>query len=133
MNFQMVDEFIGTDELSFSPPMCYIQGRDSSTGQPGSFDVQMKFRPTKKTLERLKNKYDMLNDSNNDKTVVTVPMTINVSGQILDVIFRMRSKLTTSDITFHPSFIDFGPCYTDRTVSYPIQITNHRYILLRLF
>ena len=109
MNFQMVDEFIGTDELSFSPPMCYIQGRDSSTGQPGSFDVQMKFRPTEKTLERLKDNYVMLDDSNDDDTVVTVPMTIDVSGQILDVIFRMRSKLTTSDVTFHPPSIDFGP------------------------
>jgi hypothetical protein len=52
-------------------------------------------------------------------------MTIDVSGQVLDVIFRMRSKLTTSDVTFDPPSVDFGPCFTDRTVSYPIKITNH--------
>ena len=125
MNFNMLDEFIGTEELSFSPPMCYIQGKNSSTGEPGAFDVQMKFRPTEKTLDRLRKKYVDPAMNNGDDTVVVVPLTIDVSGQVLDVIFRMKSKLTTSEITFLPAAIDFGPCFTDRTVSYPIQITNN--------
>ena len=124
MNFNMIDEFIGTDELSFSPPMCYIQGKDSQTGEPGSFDVQMKFRPTEKTLSRLTALYVNPAENNGDDTIVTIPLTIDVSGQVLDVIFRMKSKLTTSDILFDPPSIQFGPCYTDRTVSYPIKITN---------
>ena len=125
MNFNMIDELIGTNELSFSPPMCYIQGRDSSTGEPGAFDVQMKFRPSEKTLNRLRKKYVNQDENNDDDTIVVVPLTIDVSGQVLDVIFRMKAKITTSDIVFNPPSIDFGPCYTDRTVSYPISITNN--------
>ena len=124
MNFNMAEEFIGTEELSFSPPMCYIQGRDSSTGDPGSFDVQMKFRPSEKTLARMTEAYVRPEENNNDDTIVVVPMTIDVSGQVLDVIFRMRAKLTTSDVVFDPPSVDFGPCFTDRTVSYPIKIQN---------
>tara|TARA_B110000091_G_scaffold204852_1_gene239967 strand:- start:1290 stop:3344 length:2055 start_codon:yes stop_codon:yes gene_type:complete len=125
MNFNMVDEFIGTEELSFSPPMCFIQAKDSSTGDPGLFNVQMKFRPSEKTLQRLKSKYVDKEANGGDDTIIVVPLTIDVSGQVLDVIFRMKAKLTTSDITFDPPNLNFGPCYTDRTVSYPISITNN--------
>ena len=110
------------EELGFSPPMCFVQGRDGASGEPGSFTVQMKFRPTPDTLAACSTYVDP--DGEGDNTIIIVPLHITVPGQTLKVLFRFRAKLTSSDVIFDPPSIDFGPCFTDRAVSFPLKITN---------
>jgi hypothetical protein len=116
-----IPDVLTPDELGFSPPMCYIQGR-SSDGEPGAFTVQMKFRPTPETLASCVTYVDP--NGKGDNTVIIIPLYITVPGQTLKVLFRLRAKITSSDVIFDPPSLDFGPCFTDRSVAYPLKITN---------
>ena len=74
------------------------------------FVIQMKFRPRRHLGE--------------DPEGLIVPIEVLVPDQTLPVIFRLRAQLTSSDVVFDPPSIDFGPCFTEQSVSFPLRITN---------
>ena len=106
--------------LGMFPPMGFVQAADKASGEAGLFVVQMKFRTTSETL-KLCEKY---RTDPSDPNIIVVPVTIDVPDQTLAVIFRIKSKLTSSDIIFEPKEINFGPCFTEQSVHVPLTITN---------
>jgi hypothetical protein len=109
-----------SDALGMFPPMGFVQAAEKSTGESGLFAMQMKFRPTPETIERCQK----FCTDESDPTIMVVPIRLLVPDQTLPVIFRLKAKLSTSDILFKPSSIDFGPCFTEQSVSVPLEITN---------
>ena len=91
------------DVLGFFPPMGYVQGEVD--GKDGEFVIQMKFRPRRHLGE--------------DPEGLIVPIEVLVPDQTLPVIFRLRARLTSSDVVFDPPSIDFGPCFTGQSSRFP--------------
>lgn len=63
--------------LQFHPGLGFIQGRDHAS-EPGSFEVQMKFRPTESFLRRCASA-GLVTDE--DKDIVEIPISVDVPDQ----------------------------------------------------
>ena len=104
------------DAVAFHPDMGFVQG--SKEGNPGSFPIQVKFRPTKAIFEECVRAG--FADENTGE--ISVPVTIKAPDQVLPVVFQLKAKLTTSDIAFDPPEIDFGECYTNQSLVVPKDV-----------
>ena len=63
--------------LQFHPSLGFIQGRDWSS-KPGSFEVQIKFRPTESFLRRCASA-GLVTDK--DRNMVEIPISVDVPDQ----------------------------------------------------
>jgi hypothetical protein len=103
--------------VEFNPNLGFVQGSDKH-GEPGRFEVCVKFRPSAGLLEQC-GKWALPHLG-----VLAVPVHVTVPDQVLPVFFTLRALLTTSDIAVTPPKIEFGPSLTTQTVTVPIELHN---------
>ena len=94
--------------LEFSPTMGFVQAADKATGEPGRFEMQMKFKPSRALFKRLGE------HANPETGRISVPIRVVAPDQVLPVIFTLTAKLTSSTIEISPPTIDFGQCFTSQ-------------------
>ena len=97
-----------------------LQASDRGSGAPGTFDVVLKFRAPAGLLERSQ-LADLLTSDNE----IAVPMAITCPDQVLPVEFTLAAKLSRPDVTWEPSTVDFGRCYTTQSASATVTLTNN--------
>ena len=82
------------------------------------FEMQMKFRPTEDMIARC-GKYAIPGSE-----VIAVPMLVHVPDQALPVYYTLYAKLTTGEVSFSETAIDFGDCYTTQSCMKVIKLKN---------
>eukprot|EP00217_Crustomastix_stigmatica_P004654 CAMPEP_0183788912 /NCGR_PEP_ID=MMETSP0803_2-20130417/57_1 /TAXON_ID=195967 /ORGANISM="Crustomastix stigmata, Strain CCMP3273" /LENGTH=1256 /DNA_ID=CAMNT_0026033063 /DNA_START=154 /DNA_END=3921 /DNA_ORIENTATION=+ len=97
--------------VEFTPDIVYCQGGSSAT-------FHIKFAPT----EDLCNQFPHCMD---DTTrFIELPYSVGVPGQRSCINFTVRARLTSSDLVFTPSSLNFGNCHVGTTNSADLQVTN---------
>ncbi|XP_019718484.1 cilia- and flagella-associated protein 74 [Hippocampus comes] len=83
-----------------------------------SFTAHLKFVP-RNTLPQDANKY-----FDSATGVLEVPMTVQVAGQVQPVIYTVQAIVTSSDLKFGQSEVDFGYCSIYQSVKSSVRLTN---------
>ncbi|XP_035828407.1 cilia- and flagella-associated protein 74 [Aplysia californica] len=99
------------NHLELLPRTGYIQAQSQ-------FSAQLKFLPRKSLFEEAAKYFDK------ETGVLEAPMTIRVADQTTPVNFTVQAVLTTSDLEFDVSDIDFGHCTIHESVKKTIKLTN---------
>uniref|UniRef100_A0A3P8Q830 Abnormal spindle-like microcephaly-associated protein ASH domain-containing protein n=1 Tax=Astatotilapia calliptera TaxID=8154 RepID=A0A3P8Q830_ASTCA len=82
-----------------------------------SFSAQLKFIP-RRSLSKDAKFFD------SDTGVLEVPMTVQVAGQVQPAHFTVHAIVTSSDLQFDHSEVDFGYCSIYQSVKSSIRLTN---------
>ncbi|XP_077371028.1 cilia- and flagella-associated protein 74 isoform X3 [Festucalex cinctus] len=83
-----------------------------------SFTAHLKFVP-RNTLAEDADKY-----FDSATSVLEVPMTVQVAGQMQPVIYTVQAIVTSSDLKFGQSEVDFGYCSIYQSVKSSVHLTN---------
>ncbi|XP_036960629.1 cilia- and flagella-associated protein 74 isoform X2 [Acanthopagrus latus] len=83
-----------------------------------SFNAQLKFLPRCSLSKDAKKFFD------SDTGVLEVPMTVQVAGQVKPVHFTVQAVVTSSDLQFDRTEVDFGCCSIYQTVISSVRLTN---------
>ncbi|XP_005459922.1 cilia- and flagella-associated protein 74 isoform X3 [Oreochromis niloticus] len=83
-----------------------------------SFSAQLKFIPRLSLSKDAKKFFD------SDTGVLEVPMTVQVAGQVQPAHFTVHAIVTSSDLRFDHSEVDFGYCSIYQSVKSSIRLTN---------
>ncbi|XP_030278233.1 cilia- and flagella-associated protein 74 isoform X3 [Sparus aurata] len=83
-----------------------------------SFNAQLKFLPRCSLSKDAKKFFD------SDTGVLEVPMTVQVAGQVKPVHFTVQAVVTSSDLQFDRTEVDFGYCSIYQTVISSVRLTN---------
>ncbi|KAM9855197.1 cilia- and flagella-associated protein 74 [Aulostomus maculatus] len=83
-----------------------------------SFNAQLKFLP-RCSLSKDAEKY-----FDSDTGVLEVPMTVQVAGQVQPVRFTVQAVVTSSDLKFDRTEVDFGYCSIHQSVRCSVCLTN---------
>ncbi|XP_051280852.1 cilia- and flagella-associated protein 74 isoform X4 [Dicentrarchus labrax] len=83
-----------------------------------SFNAQLKFLPRCSLSKDAKTFFDR------DTGVLEVPMTVQVAGQVKPVHFTVQAVVTTSDLEFDRTEVDFGYCSIYQSVKSSVRLTN---------
>ncbi|XP_061700894.1 cilia- and flagella-associated protein 74 isoform X2 [Syngnathoides biaculeatus] len=83
-----------------------------------SFTAHLKFVP-RNTLPQDANKY-----FDSATSVLEVPMAVQVAGQVQPVIYTVQAIVTSSDLKFGQSEVDFGYCSIYQSVKSSVRLTN---------
>ncbi|XP_063321127.1 cilia- and flagella-associated protein 74 [Pelmatolapia mariae] len=83
-----------------------------------SFSAQLKFIPRRSLSKDAKKFFD------SDTGVLEVPMTVQVAGQVQPAHFTVHAIVTSSDLQFDHSEVDFGYCSIYQSVKSSIRLTN---------
>ncbi|XP_030589922.1 cilia- and flagella-associated protein 74 isoform X2 [Archocentrus centrarchus] len=83
-----------------------------------SFSAQLKFIPRRSLSKDAKKLFD------SDTGVLEVPMTVQVAGQVQPAHFTVHAIVTSSDLQFDQSEVDFGYCSIYQSVKSSIRLTN---------
>uniref|UniRef100_A0A665X6C6 Calcium channel, voltage-dependent, L type, alpha 1D subunit, b n=1 Tax=Echeneis naucrates TaxID=173247 RepID=A0A665X6C6_ECHNA len=82
------------------------------------FNAQLKFLPRHSLSKDAKKFFD------NDTGVLEVPMTVQVAGQVSPVHFTVQAVVTSSDLQFDCTEVDFGYCSIYQLVKKSVRLTN---------
>ncbi|XP_035761439.1 cilia- and flagella-associated protein 74 [Neolamprologus brichardi] len=82
-----------------------------------SFSAQLKFIP-RRSLSKDAKFFD------SDTGVLEVPMTVQVAGQVQPAHFTVHAIVTSSDLQFDHTEVDFGYCSIYQSVKSSIRLTN---------
>jgi len=107
--------------VEFLPDVGFVQGRSEKSSRDGEFDIQVKFRPDDEVKE-LCEKLGFMDDENKR---LSLPFQIVAPDQTLPVAFRILAGLTSSNIEFNPSMLNFGSCYVQSGCKLDLKISNH--------
>ncbi|XP_071839784.1 cilia- and flagella-associated protein 74-like isoform X2 [Apostichopus japonicus] len=99
------------NHLELLPKTAYIQAQSQ-------FSVQMKFLPRQNLVEEGGECFDK------DTGVLEAPMTIRVADQTAPVPFTVHAVVTSSDLEFDQTNLDFGFCTIHESVIYTVHLTN---------
>ncbi|KAK3565900.1 hypothetical protein QTP86_020311 [Hemibagrus guttatus] len=99
------------NHMDILPKTGYIQAKSS-------FHAQLKFLPRCSLLEDAKSFFDQ------DTGVLEVPLNIQVADQAKPVPFTVHAIVTTSDLKFDHSEVDFGHCTVFEAVQTTVRLTN---------
>lgn len=99
------------NHLELLPKTGYIQAQSN-------FSAQMKFLPRKSLFEEAGKYFDK------ETGVLEAPMIIRVADQTQPVPFTVQAVLTTSDMEFDTTDIDFGCCTIYESTKAKIKLTN---------
>uniref|UniRef100_H3BIP4 Uncharacterized protein n=1 Tax=Latimeria chalumnae TaxID=7897 RepID=H3BIP4_LATCH len=99
------------NHMELLPKMGYIQAQSS-------FSVQLKFLPRHSLQEDAGKYFDR------DTGVLEVPMTVYVADQTRVVPFTVHAVVTTSDLEFDRTEVDFGYCSIHESVWTSVKLTN---------
>ncbi|XP_040009856.1 cilia- and flagella-associated protein 74 isoform X3 [Xiphias gladius] len=83
-----------------------------------SFNAQLKFLPRHSLSKDVKKFFD------NDTGVLEVPMTVQVAGQVQPVHFTVQAVVTSTDLQFDRTEVDFGYCSIYQSVKSSVCLTN---------
>ncbi|XP_029010867.1 cilia- and flagella-associated protein 74 isoform X2 [Betta splendens] len=83
-----------------------------------SFKAQLKFSPRHSLSKDAKRFFD------SDTGVLEFPMTVHVAGQVQPVHFTVHAVVTSSDMQFDPTDVDFGYCSIYQSVKSTVRLTN---------
>ncbi|KAM9342390.1 cilia- and flagella-associated protein 74 [Pholidichthys leucotaenia] len=97
--------------MEILPKMGFIQAQSS-------FNAQLKFTP-RRSLSK-----DACKFFDSDTGVLEVPMTVDVSGQVQPVHFTVHAVVTSSDLQFDQTEVDFGFCSIYQSVRSSVRLTN---------
>ncbi|XP_032377237.1 cilia- and flagella-associated protein 74 isoform X4 [Etheostoma spectabile] len=82
------------------------------------FNAQLKFLPRSSLSKDTKNLFDQ------DTGVLEVPLTVQVAGQVKPVHFTVHAVVTSSNLQFEPTEVDFGICSIYQSVKSSVRLTN---------
>ncbi|KAK3540493.1 hypothetical protein QTP70_032453 [Hemibagrus guttatus] len=99
------------NHMDILPKTGYIQAKSS-------FHAQLKFLPRCSLLEDAKSFFDQ------DTGVLEVPLNIQVADKAKPVPFTVHAIVTTSDLKFDHSEVDFGHCTVFEAVQTTVRLTN---------
>ncbi|KAF5907241.1 cilia- and flagella-associated protein 74 isoform X1, partial [Clarias magur] len=97
--------------LDILPKTGYVQAKSS-------FRAQLKFLPRYSLPEDAKSFFDQ------DTGVLEVPLNIQVADQVKPVLFTVHAIVTTSDLKFDHTKVDFGHCTVFESVQTTVRLTN---------
>ncbi|XP_041802502.1 cilia- and flagella-associated protein 74 [Chelmon rostratus] len=83
-----------------------------------SFNAQLKFLPRCSLSKDAKKFFDR------DTGVLEVPLTVQVAGQVKPVHFTVQAVVTSSDLQFDRTEVDFGYCSIYQSMRSSIHLTN---------
>ncbi|XP_071392092.1 cilia- and flagella-associated protein 74 [Centroberyx affinis] len=83
-----------------------------------SFNAQLKFLPRCSLSEDAKKFFDR------DTGVLEVPLTVQVADQVRPVPFAVHAVITSSDLQFDQTQVDFGFCSVYQSVKTSVRLTN---------
>ncbi|KAM7410971.1 hypothetical protein PAMA_021099 [Pampus argenteus] len=83
-----------------------------------SFKAQLKFLPRHSLSKDAKTFFDT------DTRVMDVPMTVQVAGQVQPVHFTIQAVVTSSDLQFDRTEVDFGYCSIYQFIKSSVRLTN---------
>uniref|UniRef100_A0A3Q3XH14 Uncharacterized protein n=1 Tax=Mola mola TaxID=94237 RepID=A0A3Q3XH14_MOLML len=88
-----------------------------------SFNAHLKFLPRCSLSKDAKTFFDR------NTGVLEVPMTVQVAGQVKPVQFTVQAVVTSSDLRFDRTEVDFGYCSIYQSVKSSIRLTNQSLLL----
>ncbi|KAK9515636.1 hypothetical protein VZT92_026264 [Zoarces viviparus] len=97
--------------MEILPKMGFVQAQSS-------FNAQLKFLPRSSLSKDAKKLFD------SDTGVLEVPMTVQVAGQVKPVHFTVHAVVTSSDLQFDRTEVDFGFCSIHQSVKSSVRLTN---------
>ncbi|XP_039657369.1 cilia- and flagella-associated protein 74 isoform X5 [Perca fluviatilis] len=97
--------------MEILPKMGFIQPQSG-------FNAQLKFLPRSSLSKDAKKLFDK------DTGVLEVPLTVQVAGQVKPVHFTVQAVVTSSDLQFEPTEVDFGICSIYQLVKSSVRLTN---------
>ncbi|GFR64636.1 cilia- and flagella-associated protein 74 [Elysia marginata] len=100
------------NHLELLPKTGYVQAQSQ-------FSAQLKFLPRQSLFKEAAKYFDA------ETGVLEAPMTIRVADQTTPVHFTVQAVVTTSDLEFDVSNIDFGFCTIHESVKRTVKLTNH--------
>ncbi|XP_070767007.1 cilia- and flagella-associated protein 74 [Enoplosus armatus] len=83
-----------------------------------SLSAQLKFLPRCSLSKDAKKFFDK------DTGVLEVPMTVQIAGQVKPVHFTVQAVVTSSDLQFDQTEVDFGYCSIYQSVKSSVRLTN---------
>ncbi|XP_072223136.1 cilia- and flagella-associated protein 74 [Leuresthes tenuis] len=83
-----------------------------------SFNAQLKFMPRRSLSKHAEKFFD------SDTGVLEVPMKVQVAGQVQSAHFTVQAIVTSSDLQFSQTEVDFGCCSTYQSVRSSVRLTN---------
>uniref|UniRef100_A0A3P8YNH1 Cilia and flagella associated protein 74 n=1 Tax=Esox lucius TaxID=8010 RepID=A0A3P8YNH1_ESOLU len=99
------------NHMEILPKVGYIQARSS-------FNAQLKFLPRCSLSEDAKQFFDQTTG------VLEVPLTVQVTDQVQPVPFILHAVITSSDLHFDRTEVDFGYCSIYESVKTSVCLTN---------
>ncbi|KAM6981917.1 LOW QUALITY PROTEIN: cilia- and flagella-associated protein 74 [Tautogolabrus adspersus] len=109
LTFEVCSEM--KQHMEVLPKTCFIQAQSS-------FNALLKFQPRCSLAEDAKKFYDR------DTGVLEVPMTVQVAGQVKPVHFTIQAIVTSSDLQFDQTEVDFGYSSIYQSVKSSVHLTN---------
>ncbi|KAM8830181.1 cilia- and flagella-associated protein 74 isoform 1-T1 [Synchiropus picturatus] len=109
LTFDMCEEM--KKHMEILPKTGFIQAQSS-------FDAHLKFLPRPSLSEDAEKYFDK------ETGVLEVPMTVRVAGQVKPIRFTVQAVVTTSDLKFDHTELDFGYCSTYQSLKSTVQLTN---------
>ncbi|KAM8864233.1 cilia- and flagella-associated protein 74 isoform 8-T9 [Spinachia spinachia] len=97
--------------MELLPKTAFIQARSS-------FNAQLKFLPRSSLSKDAKNLFD------SDTGVLEVPMAVQVAGQVTAARFTVHAVVTSSELQFDRTLVDFGFCSVHQSVTSSVRLTN---------
>ncbi|XP_049341934.1 cilia- and flagella-associated protein 74 isoform X1 [Astyanax mexicanus] len=99
------------NHMDILPKTGFIQAKSS-------FRAQLKFLPRRSLPVDAKSLFDQ------DTGVLEVPLVIQVADQVRPVSFTVHAVVTTSDLEFDRTEVDFGHCSVFESVRTSVRLTN---------
>ncbi|XP_046895327.1 cilia- and flagella-associated protein 74 [Hypomesus transpacificus] len=99
------------NHMEILPKTGYIQAG-------ASFNAQLKFIPRRSLSEDAKRFFD------SQTSVLEVPLALNVADQVRPVPFTVHAVVTSSDLQFDQTEVDFGHCSIYESVKTSVRLTN---------
>ncbi|XP_051760372.1 cilia- and flagella-associated protein 74 isoform X2 [Ctenopharyngodon idella] len=99
------------NHMSILPKTGFIQAKSS-------FSAQLKFLPRQSLFSDAKSFF------NKDTGVLEVPLTVQVADQVRPVLFTVHAVVTSSDLLFDHTEVDFGHCSVYESSQTSVRLTN---------
>ncbi|XP_067250222.1 cilia- and flagella-associated protein 74 isoform X3 [Chanodichthys erythropterus] len=99
------------NHMSVLPKTGFIQAKSS-------FSAQLKFLPRQSLFADAKSFF------NKDTGVLEVPLTVQVADQVRPVLFTVHAVVTSSDLLFDRTEVDFGHCSVYESSQTSVRLTN---------
>ncbi|KAM9505754.1 cilia- and flagella-associated protein 74 isoform 3-T3 [Salvelinus alpinus] len=99
------------NHMEILPKTGYIQARSS-------FNAKLKFLPRRSLFEDAKTFFD------SETGVLEVPLTLQVADQVRPVPFTVHAVITSPDLCFDRTEVDFGHCSIYESVKTSVRLTN---------